>query len=526
MAVVTAAMFEVKLLEFVFVFSLSATMKTIFYFGLIYLLVMVFNTFAVGREKLITLLYADRKIEKFKPPHLVLSVFLFVIAVVCLGVAYKLILENGLLILDRYFYSSIILGCIGTFLFFFSLSGFFLKIIQQSKKTYLKNLNMFVLRQLNSKINTTYISMTMVCLMLFLAISTLSAGIGMSKGMTNKLADLTPYDATYLVFAQDNQTEEYMDLDMMGRYREAGVDFHTFAKGMTEINRYQGDADIFSFQYNGYPYVPDFVTISDYNKLLALQGKEPVTLGENSFIINSNHNQLKEYHLENMGTYKVNIAGRELHCQGVLNNTMENASVSTDVGTVIVEDSVVAHRQVVSNQLSMLYIQPSEEYEKLWNEARGTVDFGEDSRYANGKRSSTKIEVFTENKSLSVTVAYITVYVGVVFLITSAAVLTIIQLSEASDNVKRYGLLKKIGTEKGMINKALLLQIAVYFSVPLLLAIVHSVVGISVAGNIVELFGDINIIENSLWTALIIIIIYGGYFLATYLGSKGIINKK
>ena len=65
------------------------------------------------------------------------------------------------------------MGIVGTVGVFWSLSGFILKLIQSRKKLYLSGTNMFVLRQLNNKINTTVVSMTVICLMLFMTISVL-----------------------------------------------------------------------------------------------------------------------------------------------------------------------------------------------------------------------------------------------------------------------------------------------------------------------------------------------------------------
>ncbi|MCQ4950835.1 hypothetical protein NE646_14490, partial [Bittarella massiliensis] len=63
-----------------------------------------------------------------------------------------------------------LVGGVGTLLFFMSLSGFLLRICKSNKRLYYNNLNMFVLRQLNSKINTTYLSVTFICLMLLRAV--------------------------------------------------------------------------------------------------------------------------------------------------------------------------------------------------------------------------------------------------------------------------------------------------------------------------------------------------------------------
>ncbi len=59
---------------------------------------------------------------------------------------------------------------------------------------------------------------------------------------------------------------------------------------------------------------------------------------------------------------------------------------------------------------------------------------------------------------------FIAIYLGLVFLITSMAVLALQQLSEASDSIERYKALKRIGANKKMIDKTIFIQILAYFS--------------------------------------------------------------
>lgn len=64
MSVLVANSFEADLTRFTFVFSSSAMIKTVIYFGIIYLLVMIFNVVNVGRCKLIDLIQANKKVKK------------------------------------------------------------------------------------------------------------------------------------------------------------------------------------------------------------------------------------------------------------------------------------------------------------------------------------------------------------------------------------------------------------------------------------------------------------------------------
>lgn len=138
---------------------------------------------------------------------------------------------------------------------------------------------------------------------------------------------------------------------------------------------------------------------------------------------------------------------------------------------------------------------------------------------------ATKQDVYDMNKGMAVTFTYIGIYLGTVFMIASAVILALQQLSQANDNKKRYLILNKIGTEQRMINRSILLQIAIYFMMPLALAVVHSVVGIKMVNTLVTMFGRGDIMMSSFFTAAIILVIYGTYFLVTYAGYKNILKS-
>ena len=91
------------------------------YFAIIFIIVMIFNGITISKYKLINLLNAAKKNQKMRLKNPVLSVILFVMSIACIGIAYHLITKNQMLGVDNDFKMSIILGVIGTFLFFFSI---------------------------------------------------------------------------------------------------------------------------------------------------------------------------------------------------------------------------------------------------------------------------------------------------------------------------------------------------------------------------------------------------------------------
>lgn len=122
-------------------------------------------------------------------------------------------------------------------------------------------------------------------------------------------------------------------------------------------------------------------------------------------------------------------------------------------------------------------------------------------------------------------VLYIGIYIGIVFLITSMAVLALQQLSEASDSIERYKALKRIGANERMINKTIFMQTGIYFSLPVILALIHSVVGIKMMSATISNVYQLDITLPALMTAFIFIIVYVGYFFTTYIGYKNIVKS-
>ena len=541
LAVVTAKLFEAKLSTFRFIFSSSALLKVILYFGVTFVLVMIFNAFTIEKQKLIDLLYAERKNEKFKTPRLALSVCLFVLSLICLSIAYVLILGNKYFEINAVFWTSIVLGCVGTFLFFFSLSGFFLKLISMSKRVYLKNLNMFVLRQLGSKINTTYISLTLVCLLLFISICTLSAGVGVANATTTELHDVTPFDATFSINVREYEYDDvnmvllyeiFYDVDIADRLMERGIDISSFAKEYTEIDFFDPKVSVSLSAFgNSENYIPIFIKLSEYNAVLEMQGKNPISLNYDEFAVNTNvttheWQQTLQGYLRDNPEIVIDDTAYHSSLAHLHEATIQVSYGKFDMMTIIVPDAALEGYTAVDNMININYIESNNEYKVLCEDAFYDNNLGySNEQYGIGWSIQTKINIFESAKTTSTTIAYLAIYMGIVFLITSATILAIAQLSEASDNVSRYGLLRKLGTESSMVNKALLMQILVYFGVPLILAIIHSVVGLLFASYVVKLVGGYSILRDSVFMAGVLVVIYGIYFIATYSGSKRIINR-
>lgn len=538
MSVLTAKLMNVPMKYFAFTFSKDSLLKTILYFGVIFLVVMLFNIRTVSKYKLIDLIHGGRKNETLRINKLWVCVVVFLLSLACLGTAYYLIIDNGMFMLDNQFYASLILGTIGTVLFFFSLSGFLLRIAKGNKRLYYKGLNMFILRQLNSKINTNFLSMSIICIMLLVTIGTFSCGLGAVDVMAGQVDETAPYDITLT-----SQSKKKGPQDIEANLKAHGFDFTKQFSGYTQVWLYHAGDLTFQTLYDfakenmGTTYMDDndseysipLISLSDYNKLLTLRGEAPISLASDEYAVVCNvkerHQILKAY-VEQGRTFSIN--GVELRPSGleIQPYQLQNSMMSMESGTLIIPDAIAKRCEPMTALLNANYTKPGEEGDNAFTaEIAALYGKGEDAPRPY-TRSSSHYELYMESGGTKLMISYFVIYVGVVFLITCAAVLALQQLSEASDNMERYRLLRRLGAPSKMIDRALFMQILAYFMLPLGLAVIHSVVGIYVVNNAIAQFGNLNALPNIIMAALLFLVIYGGYFLATFLGSRKMIRSR
>ena len=527
MSIVVAKLFEADMSRFEFVFSQTAMLKTVMYYAIIYLIVMVFNVFAVTKYKLIDLLNAAKKGEKIKTRNLTISLILFIISVGILGFAYYLATQR-LDSLDL-FGLSILLGIIGTFLLFFSMSGFILKLVQSNKRLYLKGLNIFTLRQINSKVNTTVFSMSIICLLLFFTITIFSSAWSINVSLKNDLVYGTPADIVIASYAEETKDVKADILDKVGYSTD---NFSGYARGNTygfeSVTVGSLLTPILDDVLKSHPYLMvdsylPVMKISDYNKFASFYGRDTYSLNDDEFILVADYPRMIEY--ENMALEKgvtIKIGDKEYHnkydeCKEGL---LQMSGNKTNTGIVVVPDNVdISSNETIRSYLAANYKGDKNKAEEILREYMDEIN-------SNGAVADTKLDIYTASTGLRAIMIFIGLYLGVIFLISSAAILALKELSDSSDNKEKYQMLRRIGVDDKKLNRALFIQIFIFFMFPLVIAIIHSIFGIMCANTIMESMSVTSNMTSILTTALLIVVIYGGYFIVTYTTSKRIINEK
>lgn len=551
MSVIVANMFDADMTKFKFIFSMKACVKTLIYFAIMYVLVMIFNTFSISRCKLIDLLNAGKKTEKVTMKNPVVCTIVFVIGVGILSYAYWMV-TRGVRTLNTFdkIGIPIALGCVATFLIFWSVSGFMIRIFTSIKSVYYKGVNSFVLRQFCSKINTTVFSTTVICIMLFITISVLSAALSMKDSLSKDLDSMCPVDVQLAKYSYDAMSEAYAtSQDMNEKDREmledsklsiietlnnSGFDAQKYFKDVVEYNIYNtglkvkdtlGDVYTDDYHFIAEAIMP-VMTISDYNSVARLYGNSTYELNDDEYIIVGDYKNMVM--IRNQALKKgiiLSVNGKEYkprydECKdGFVQIGVQNMND----GILVVPDNAVKPQQVRSMGLSADYRADTKEerysIETQLDNLMKNISYKKSFIYSNSR-----IELAESSVGLGALVTFIALYLGIIFLISSAAILALRELSDSADNKERYGMLRKLGVDERMIDMALFKQIGIFFAFPLILALIHSVFGIKFINIILATMGMSSMAASIGLTLAFVAVIYGGYFLITYLCSRSIIR--
>ena len=475
LSALTLSMFSLRVDAFGLAFSPRAVVRTAVYFGLIFLLVMVFSGLQVSRAKLLDLMQSGRRNEELRLRPLWVSVVQFAAGVVCLLIAYAILLISGMayaIILPMLCIPMLGLGTLGTLLVFKSLSGFVLRLVQSRPKLYFKNLNVFTLRQWISKVHSTYLAQTVICILLLLAMGITASSIGLNNTIESMTGRQAPFDIT----VQNQNADSQGTIDFPALLAAHGVEESDLAWQQDTIF-YYNDPEV-----TGIEDASAAIRLSDCQALLSRSG-QPAYRGPVPGYLTGVEEQL----------------------------TTGNLGLSC----VVVPDEMAQKLEVRRQVWSADYAGDEEDTENRVQDALAAYQMEH-----GWLRVETRLNLYQETMGSKILALFLGLYLGLTFLLAAAAVLALQQLSQAADTTGRYAVLRRLGAEEKLVSRSAVEQVALAFLLPLGLALVHTVVGMKAANDLIAQAAKVDSVQSALVTALVLLLVYGGYFLATSLACR------
>ena len=590
----TASLFKTQIANFKFIFSTSALALTVGCLATIFLVTLVFNLRVVRKSCLVDLMGSGRRNESIKTRNPLLAGLVCLLGAVLIGVAYSRLLHDGLPVTARseeldaamtQFEITTGMVTLGTVLFFFGLSGLLLKLLQTVRGIYWRGLNAFTLRQLSAKVNTVSLSMALISMILFLAITSVTTGTSIVSAMSNAIERVNPVDYSQSIWYNattgegedgDGNPEHYVmpdrPIDAADELRAQGIDIDSVCDSPLQLDLYYpltkdevlqiangADTQVSTpLNVNSLSkasgaetpagmenstadvYGLSVMKESQYNQLLAYCGKPEVNLGGNGYLITCDMgNTITDFYDKVLASgVTISLGGHELTPAAqkvdVKNSALADSAMGSNAGTIVVPDNVVddAHLQIQTSNLLVNYNKSGVSTEQ-GDEAMAQVDtnhisysqiYTENGIIGYWGISTARTTMYAMTNTTNGVVSYLAIYIGFVLVIACAAILAIQQLSGVSDASRNYRVLSELGCDKSQITHSVLAQQTVFFLFPLVIGIAHSLVALKVVIDLVRIFGGLTISGMVGFTCVIFLAAYGGYFLVTYVMSRGIVN--
>lgn len=573
-AFATAGLIGVAISDYHLLFSAHSAQLTLGCFALIFAVVALFNAVQISRCKLATLLSANSRNERMPVRNPIVCLIVFVLSCLILAKAYAELNLDGLVYFGEHFRTATALMLVGTLGMFWSASGFFILLIQRLRGVYFKGLAMFTMRQIAAKVNTAFVSLWTVSILLFFSIVVFSTGFSLATVLSDQLEENTQFDASIRasLMSLDTSDMEAVPSEQYGGEDEKAAAIEEAEAQRNEIHRLwqenggstaaylkslipdwdecvAGSAQVDTWLANdltnkqlvdacGFTLEQigsddnssmadegvQYVSLSQFNAARQLAGEKPIELAANEYLVDNTIDKSAAYAkaLGQKGR-TITVDGHELTASGqVVSQSLQVSSMGCLIAVLVVPDELAAERFAAGDlpylsELNVNLASDSQEQAMKDLMAEWTYDSGAwpVSYY------DTSESVVADSMGTKLLLVYLALYIGFIFLMTTAVVLSIQQLSEVADSIPRYRLLAQLGCDRDMVLRSLRTQIVIYFVAPLLVAGCHSACTISLLyKNLLSLWGA-SAVTNTLAIGIALVVaVYAVYLASTYLVAR------
>lgn len=536
-------------------FSIKAVGMTAIYFFGIFALVLLNCRRKIKKTKVYDLLYANKKNENNMIKNAKGNVILFTLSIALLVGAILINnneFANASNMVGRNIFIAIIMLIVGIYLFYISISSFIVKRYLNNKSRKYKKDNMFLYRNLTSKINTMSLSLGTIALMFTIILIGGNVALLMNSMINNEIEMGYPYEI--MITTADGDFSKYKEY----------IEKNAKVKDMYEYRLYNIKGIGLSTAFEKTPFkgaidkeIDCVLSLTDYNKLREILGYEKVDLQDDEIMINclkTAKGGLEKYTKEND---KIKIVGKDVKIKEIRSENIAQVGFNGSYYAIIVPDSLIPliekedqrlrdkndnNSTIVTEQedgadkiyyldFAYNFVATTENmtdekfYKELSNyiikqerEIAGEVN-GEEQNYniqISLANVQTKGERMSQTKSFYTIMSFLAFYVALIFVMATATLLAIQQLSDSEKYKYRYELLKKLGVDELQINRTIFKQLLFYFAIPMILPVIISIPVILGVGQIFTVAVTMEEIFKNIWIMLgMFILVYGIYFIAT-----------
>ncbi|WP_252226786.1 ABC transporter permease [Clostridium sp. ZBS2] len=488
-SMITAKVVGFGIIGHKFSFSILAVLWTLVGYFLIRLAALLILSGNIAKKEIMQLL-SESQDKKHKVHNRVFTIIKLLLGITLLIISYVLAIAGDAWTSIKVMGITVILGLCGTFLLFHGIGILFETILKKMKNK--NGLEIFTFRQLQENVFLKSNSLAVSSLLVLIALCCFGYGVSVSFNYSSINQNVLHY--TFEGKEQEIKAElnKLQMQDYMNEIFEVKIghlsnsdnrDSFSYENLIEAVKKQEdfNDKDILlnNLQHFTYPYL---ISLSGYNNILKLAGKDTIKLGENQVALYNglefsygNTAEILRSVLKEKVKVEIENKGYELVEQLCQDNIVTDRSINISYGLIVSDD--------VFNRFT------NGEHSSYWNAALKD-DFVKDNglmqaiRQVNEllNKTNLKYESYLQNmgRQLFYTVAasYTTIYLAIIFLIIANTVIGVQFLMQQQKTERRYQTIIRLGCDYKDLCKSARKQIKWYFSFPVVVAAIGSIFGI------------------------------------------------
>lgn len=505
------------------------------------------------------LLRMDKKNDEIKPGHEKIKQWLFLFAVAYILVVYVMMVRGCSVLTALILMAGFV---VAVYLLFAGFSAFIVCRVQKKGKGMYRKERIFLYRQLSSKVRTMRFTMGTLTILLICALLGSSFALMFAKYQNQAIDYGMPFDVIiHSPAAGDDFAEEISVIESYSPILEQRA-YEIYENGSQDMNRYYAShvSSVMEKHVDGegnfipgreYYTYDTYMKLSDYNTLRQMLGEKPITLGENEYALQTKSRIKKDFG-EDIYSQQVQAEGKTLTLSAVYTTGFSQNGINGADYLIIVPDEICYGMQAyysayvadiegegtveLRDALDEAHrhkhgLMTYDEYEAAWTAGEiGEDEWQDDTLEAGGTDEMIVMiaDLFVrdadaaELKFVVTSVTFPLEYIALIFVFVAVTILAVQQLSDSEKYRFRYDVLKKLGMKRREVDRLIFRQLALFYLIPAVAAMVISSVIVIYAGNaFVKMTGAYG---NGLYYFAISLLISAGvyiiYFLATYIRFK------
>ncbi len=516
-----------------FYISWDALLFTVLVFGAIFLASSLISAICISKFKLIVLFKNSFVTERFKLRNPYILFVLCIMSFVGIWHSYNILAACAQHGFDESeFLLATGLVAISSALCCFSLSGFVVTVVRSIKPLYTKGLCCYVVRQFANSVNSTWLTLTMVTATIFIALSSLTIGLGIVSTLNKDMGNLNNATTSVFVSASVNYDEAPAAAGSGAAASSSGASSAAQATAQTSAQAYNlshyleqqlphwrdyvdktaelhyylrlgsNDEQLEWTQLLSQPAANidpsvvagvlseigqhhiSFYKLSDVNAALRLHNEEELTLKPNEIaFVTENAARYDAYQRVaaqkprfSIGSHQLRLAGSMTPERAALLPRAQDFSDGCIVSDALIDAQVKPYRVTLQGYLSDTSKQGKIAF--MHDVADNTQLMDAFKAHINEPWGNIDVvsmyQIFVIGNLSKSLGSLMSVYTGLVLLVAAGCLLALRELTAAISTREHMRKLLQLGATRAQCARALFAQVAVYFFVPAALAASHA----------------------------------------------------